>query len=219
MILSRRPFHLLVIVMSTISFLSACRVPRSSYGPTTSNVGAASAGQPAAIYEIPLGDGKGGQIQVWTDGIVDDGTPSGEPRSAGSQPRSFRVGFALRNDAASPMTLDPAQVRLILDDMPELRPRERELVSVAQGQSSEIVLRYPVPGRFEQTPPDSYQVGWEVRFGAEVYRQVTPFTRERERGFVPGAVDSSAPADRKYIEGSNAPAPIGIPFGGNPEKR
>lgn len=194
---------------------AGCRSPRSVYGPLVDNVGSAPGGQPAAIYEIPLGSSKGGQVQVWTDGIMADGLPTGESRKPESVPRSFRVGFVVRNDAETEMSINPLEVHLVLEDIPDLRPREVQTVSVPPGQSTEMLLRYPLPGRFEQRPPDSYDVAWTVHFGSATYQQVTPFSRKEKRGFVPKPLDSSEPHDPPYLNEQPDPAPVGVPWGGD----
>jgi hypothetical protein len=213
------PVFWLLAAVCVPAVFTGCRAPKGIYGPMTENVGAAPGGQPAAIYEIPYGRRKGGQVQVWTDGIMDDGRPTRESDRPESRPRSFRVGLIVRNDSSRLLSVDPSDVRLLLDEIPDLRPRETRQVAVAPGLSSEILLRYPLPGRFERLPPDSYKVAWSVQFGTETYRQITPFTRQRERGWVPRPLDSSSqPDDRPIMDGSKEPEPVGIPWGGEPNQ-
>lgn len=211
-----RPWAIGAVALSLSA--TACRMPRSVYGPTGDNVSAAPGGQSAAVYEVSMGTSKGGQVKVWSRGVVADVRDGAAASEAANRPRAFEVGFVIRNDSGVQITMEPLEVHLVLEDMPELRPRESRTLAVDAGKSGEFVLRYPLPGRFEQKKPDSYEVSWTIHFATASFHQVTAFTRQTERGFVPKPLDSSAPADRAIIDGSHQSQPVGIPFGSDPSR-
>ena len=210
------PF-LFIAPAAIIAALPACRVPKTVYGPAGNNVATAPSGQAAAVYDVSFGPEKAGQIQVWSDGVMAGGRPETTDRSVRRRPRAFGLGFLLRDDSDVPLTMKPQDVHLHFENLPELTPRERTTVSVAPRQSEEVLLEYPLPGRFADRPPDDYEVIWAVHFGTTVYHQRTSFNRDLKRGVVPRPLDSSSmPTDQPYIEGTDKPAPVGIPFGSDP---
>jgi hypothetical protein len=204
------PTFPLMFVLAASLFFNACRAPQSVYSPSTSNVGAAPTGHPSAMYEIPLGTGKGGQVVVWTEGVIE----------AESNSRAVRINMNITNDSSVAMKIVPSETRLTLKDETVTRALAAEPVNLQQGESAEVALIFPVTYTDTTALPDEYALFWQVHFGTETYHQMTPFTRETELGFVPRRLDSSAdPIDRKYIEGEpTAPAPIGIPIGKDPDK-
>ena len=193
-------------------------MPKSVYGPTSENVGSAAGGEPAAIYEVPMGKAKGAQVQVWSKGLVADTRDGAAASEPASRPSAFEVGLKVRNDTPAQITIQPSEVHLILADMPEFHPRETHLFSVDPGKTRELILRYPLPGRFAEKKPDTYQVSWTIHFTTGDYHQVTTFSRQTERGFVPKPLDSGEGADRSIMDGSRKPEPVGIPFGSDPSR-
>jgi len=207
-----------IAVVALALSATACRAPRSVYGPTGDNVGSAPEGHPAAIYEVPLGTTKGGQVQVWSRGVVFDERDGAASPEAPNRARAFEVGFIVRNDSPSQITIQPLEVHLILDDMPPLRPRESRAWAVDPGKTEELLLHYPLPGRFEERGPNDYQVSWVLHFATGTFKETTTFSRQTERGFVPQPLDSSGPADRPIMEGERQPQPFGLPFGADPNR-
>lgn len=209
--------YLYIVSAALLAVLPACRIPKTVYGPTSDNVVTAPGGQPAAVYDVSFGKEKAGQIQLWSEGVMAGGRPETTNTGVRPQPRAFRLGFLLRDDSDVPLTIKPSEVRLRFENIPELTPRERKPLSVAPQQSEEILLEYPLPGRFAVRPPDECDVVWAVHFGTTTYHQSTSFNRDLKRGLVPRPLDSSStPSDQPYLQGTNKPEPVGIPFGSDP---
>lgn len=177
-----------------------CRTVSSRYVPAGESIGAGPEGQAAAFYEfVPPGSARGAQVQVWCDGSRKDG---------------FEVAFHVRNDGADAIRFLASRADLRYGDAEiAVKPRETGDVSIPAGQSATIRLHFPFPARFGERPPPGFDVTWAIDVGKSVRTNKTVFA-VRRAGYVPEPLDSSGdPLDRRYMDESRPPAPVGIRLG------
>lgn len=169
-----RKILILGIIITAATSCAANNGSHATFAPLERAEGRTLEGYAEAIYDLQAVSGRFGEAKVWSRGAyIAENTGA----------TLLHVGFDLENSGATPITLDPASVRLesvqtaneVLRDIPVSEPATS--VTVAADSAGRAELIFSLPAGFSPVDILAFRVAWSVRANGEVFSEFTPFAR------------------------------------------
>jgi hypothetical protein len=163
------------LIAAALAIAPGC-VSSRAFVPSEHVTGFSPDGEQLAAEYTLLEEGETlGDVKVWSDGAVRDGSHT-----------AVRVTFEIANQSTAPLRFEPRG--LFLEEMPEsgktpgrVRPAEvRGDVLVPAGQSRQLTATFALPKGVWPSDVPGYRVGWTL-LGHKPHSRKTPFTYVRPR--------------------------------------
>lgn len=156
-----------------LASLCSCSTGRM-FAPREARNGSGPTGMQAAVYPLP--QPFSGEVRVWCDGGR-RATPAG-----GEERTELLLGFEIENVGATPIRLDPANVRVRAVAVEGGRVEADQAtpvpaaVEAAPGSTGALGLCFVVQGGAMPRAIEGFELHWRVDGdGSAAYAQVTPF--------------------------------------------
>jgi hypothetical protein len=165
---------LLGFLIAAATSCAANNDSHATFAPLERAEGRTLEGYAEAIYDLQAVSGRFGEAKIWSRGAyIAENT--GETL--------VHVGFDLENSGATPITLDPASVRLesvqiddeVLRDIPVSVPTN--IITIGPDSAGRAELVFSLPTGFSPADIRAFRVAWTVRANGEVFSEFTPFAR------------------------------------------
>ena len=153
--------------------LLGCAESRQYFRPTEHVYGETMRGEAEAIYNMVGPFGPFGEAKVWSRGAFSE---KGDT--------VLHATIDLHNTSGVPIIIDPQRIRLDpvragKELIKDVKPLERQTLSVAPGAFGSVRLRFVLPPHVVPGQVSGFGLRWEVSNGPQKYTQRTPFLEER----------------------------------------